>query len=314
MVHGDDYMCVGPEPELIKLREALAKTFGIKHSILGSADHLDKEGRILNRIIRVDASGWHLEADQRHGELIVKEMGLDKCKGLPTPGVDDHHDSEDVELMDWRATQFRSLAARANDLALDRPDIQYAVKELCRTMSRPTESSWRKLTRVAKYLIYRPRMVLDYLWQEEVSELSTYSDANWAGCVTTRKSTSGGVVMAGTHLIKTWSKTQSNIALSSAESEFYATLKSAQESLGIMALAQEFGVTLTTRMHVDASAALGVAQRTGLGKLRHLQTGALWLQEQELKKVVRLGKINGADNMSDIGTKKRYLGRSWKGT
>ena len=137
----------------------------------------------------------------------MKEMGLEKCKGLSTPGVDDHSDSDDVELMDWRATQFRSLAARANYLALDRPDIQYAVKELCRTMSRPTESSWRKLTRVAKYLIHRPRMVLDYLWQEEVSELSTYSDANWAGCVTTRKSTSDGAVMAGTHLIKTWSNT-----------------------------------------------------------------------------------------------------------
>ena len=70
-----------------------------------------------------------------------------------------------------------------------------------------------------------------------------------------------------------------------------------------MALAKEFGSTLTTRLNVDASAALGVAQRSGLGKLRHLQTGALWLQDQQLKKVVVLGKINGSDNASDLMTK-----------
>ena len=44
-------------------------------------------------------------------------------------------------------TTFRGLAARANYLALDRPDLQYAAKEICREMSKPQQSSLGKLRR-----------------------------------------------------------------------------------------------------------------------------------------------------------------------
>ena len=57
------------------------------------------------------------------------------------------------------------------------------------------------------------------------------------------------------------------------------------------------------RVLVDASAALGVAQRKGLGKLRHLHTGSLWIQEPELKNRIKLWKVNGSLNTSDMMTK-----------
>ena len=303
MVHGDDYLCAGPEKALMRLKAKLSEAFEIKSSAMGTAAHLDKEGKILSRIVRVTANGWEVEADQRHGELIVQEMELDKAKGLSTPGIDEPLKDDDEPLRDWRVTRYRSLAARANYLALDRPDLQFAVKEMCRSMSRPTERSWRQLTRVAKYLIAKPRMVMRFDWQEPTEIITTCSDANWAGCLHSRKSTSGGSIMTGSHLIKTWSKTQANIALSSAESDLYATLKAAQESLGVIAMAMELSQVMKARLQVDASAALGVAQRAGIGKIRHLQTGALWLQEQELRKKVKLGKIPGSDNPSDVMTK-----------
>ena len=248
-------------------------------------------------------SGWELEADQRHRELIARELGIESSKGLSTPGIDEPLKEEDVELSDWKLKAYRSLAARANYLSLDRPDIQYSVKELCRSMSRPTEGSWRKLMRVGKYLVARPRLAMRHNWQEEQQVITTSSDANWAGCLHSTKSTSGGSILVGDHLIKTWSKTQTNIALSSTESEFYSTLKAAQESIGIISLAEDFNKTMTARLQVDASAALGVAQRMGIGKIRHLQTGALWLQQQQLRNIVQLSKIPGADNTSDLMTK-----------
>ena len=52
-----------------------------------------------------------------------------------------------------------------------------------------------------------------------------------------------------------------------------------------------------------ASAALGVAQRQGLGKLRHLQTGALGIQEQHFRKPLSLNKMQGAENCSNPMTK-----------
>ena len=71
--------------------------------------------------------------------------------------------------------------------------------------------------------------------------VKTYSDADWAGCKQSRKSTTGGCIAIGTHIIKGWSKTQSLIALSSAESELYAILKASAETLGVMAMMKDLG-------------------------------------------------------------------------
>ena len=69
------------------------------------------------------------------------------------------------------------------------------------------------------------------------------------------------------------------------------------------ALTQELNLKLGIKVHVDASAALGVAQRRKLGKLGHLQTGSLWMQEQELKNRMKLNDIHGSLNISDMLTK-----------
>ena len=198
----DDYLCTGPEAALKRLKAKLSESFEIKSSIMGKAAHLDKEGKILNRIVRITSEGWEVEADQRHGELIAQELGLDKAKGLSTPGIDEPLKDDDEVLTDWRAGKYRSLAARANYLALDRADIQFSVKELCRSMSNPTEGSWRKLIRVAKYLISKPRLIMRFDWQEPIQTITACSDANWAGCLHSRKSTSGGSIQIGSHLIK----------------------------------------------------------------------------------------------------------------
>ena len=89
-------------------------------------------------------------------------------------------------------------------------------------------------------------------------ELDVYSDANWAGCRSTRKSTSGGVVCRGQHLIQAWSRTQIIIALSSSESEFLASVKASVEALGMVAMAEAFADLYQVRLNVDASAALGL--------------------------------------------------------
>ena len=86
--------------------------------------------------------------------------------------------------------------------------------------------------------------------------------------------------MNGSHLIKDYSKTQSNIALSSGEAEFYSMVGATSEALGLKAMTCDYADKLDPWLHVDASAALGVAQRTGLGKIRHLDTRVLWIQRR----------------------------------
>ena len=174
-------------------------------------------------------------------------------------------------------------------------------------MSKPTTASWAKLIRVVKYLQRSPRLVLKYDYQEPVSEVDVYSDASWAGCKATRRSTSGGIIMRRKHLLKNWSKNQTVIALSSAESEFHATIKAAVEGLGMTSMANSFGNQYKIRMHVDASAALEVIQRKGVGRIRHLHTGCLWIQEQALRNNIAFAKIIGIRKPAGLFTK--YLSR-----
>ena len=93
-------------------------------------------------------------------------------------------------------------------------------------------------------------------WQQATWIQDVFSDANWAGCKASRKSTSGGAVLLGSHCLKTWSKTQGTIAQSSAESELLGIVKAASEALGMASLAADFGIELWTRLHVDAEESL----------------------------------------------------------
>ena len=109
--------------------------------------------------------GWEYEADQRHADLIIREAGVENKSSLTHPGgdkktIDEEDDS--TELQGLEATRFRGVSAPPNYLAADRPDIQYAVKELCRRMAKPKQGDWNKLQMVARYLKSAPRCVLTY--------------------------------------------------------------------------------------------------------------------------------------------------------
>ena len=78
------------------------------------------------------------------------------------------------------------------------------------------------LTRVSRYLAGAPQFMQKFEWQTVDAEVRAYTDSDWTGDRTTLKSTSGGVVMSGSHMLKSWSSTQQLIALSSSEAELYA--------------------------------------------------------------------------------------------
>ena len=94
-------------------------------------------------------------------------------------------------LSDEQATNFRALAARANYLALDRPDVAFSCKELRRAFSKPTEDV-RALKRCVRYLVHNPRLIRHYQWGRGADCIDIYADTDFAGCRRTRRSTSGG--------------------------------------------------------------------------------------------------------------------------
>ena len=86
-------------------------------------------------------------------------------------------------------------------------------------------------------------------------------------------------------------------------------MRGATEGIGLISLAQDIGIKLDVRMHVDASAALGIIERRGVGRVRHLDVGTLWLQEQQLRRILEIRKVEGLKNPGDLFTKNLALER-----
>ena len=74
--------------------------------------------------------------------------------------------------------------------------------------------------------------------------------------------------------------------------------------MGLKTLLSEAGFKVPrARLHIDASAALGISQRKGVGRVRHLSVGVLWIQEQQLRKALEMTKRHGPRNPADVLTK-----------
>ena len=116
---------------------------------------------MLNRVVRWTNEGLEYEADPRQAERLIAECGLEGAKSVSSPGIR----STAAEVLEEKplearlVTAFRAAAARGNYLAQDRPDCQFATKEICRYMAKPTDGSWQALKRLCRYLVGLPRMV-----------------------------------------------------------------------------------------------------------------------------------------------------------
>ena len=188
-------------------------------------------------------------------------------------------EDDDELLVGKEATLYRAISARINFLSADRADLQFCSKEASLKMSSPSRSDWLKLKRIGRYLIHRGQVAHVYRWQSPSPTITVFVDSNWAGCLRTRTSTTGMAILHGAHLFRSISRARSNIALSSAEAELYAMVHGGSEGLGARAMGLDFGLDLKPNRQVDASAAIRITQRKGLGKVRHLDTQSLWIQD-----------------------------------
>ena len=112
------------------------------------------------------------------------------------PDLEEEGGGDDRVLNDAERSLFRAASARGNYLAVDRIDIVFSAKELCRRMSVPRVSDLTALRRLAKYLLGAPRLVQRFPWQSKEG-LSLFTDTDFAGCPRTRRSTNAGDFAVG---------------------------------------------------------------------------------------------------------------------
>ena len=149
-------------------------------------------------------------------------------------------------------------------------------------------------------------MVYEWQGEEEGKYLTILVDSDWAGCTSTRKSTSGGLIKIGRHVVRTWASTQATVATSSGEAELIAMYDGAARGCGMKTILNELGLAAEVamvRIGTDSSVAKSFTATRGLGKMRHLQVKLLWLQEQVRVGRIKEDKVSGLTNAADALTK-----------
>ena len=104
-------------------------------------------------------------------------------------------------------------------------------------------------------------------------------------------------------MVKHWSATQKAITLSLGEAELGGVVKGAGEGLGLQSLGQDLRIHCALEVHADSAAAIGICRRSGVGRVRHLAVGQLWVQERLRDGNFTLHKVSGPDNPADLLTK-----------
>jgi len=302
-IHMDDGHGAGTETEIRSFLKTLGSNVLLKstgpHSTGSTYSHLKRE-RIMRKSCTI------IRPAQRYTLAILALLGMENCKPVATPMVDSTAISaEDLELLGGDdARTYRSGTGIALYLSMDRPDTIYCVKELGRFLSAPCVIAMAWLRRLARYL----KGTLDYVVvlqrpQQRSKEALCCTDSNWAGCKRTRKSTSCFCSWLGGMSMEVACRTQTAIALSSAEAEYYAGVSGAAELLYLCGLAKFFGWHVDPVLKMDSSGARGIAGRQGVGKVRSLETRVLWLQQKVRERAITIGAVPGAQNPADIGTK-----------
>nr|GEU57346.1 ribonuclease H-like domain-containing protein [Tanacetum cinerariifolium] len=170
------------------------------------------------------------------------------CNPSRTPVDNESKLGADGDLV-YDLTLYRSLAGSLQYLTFTRPDISYAVQQVCLYMHDPWEPYFFAFKRVLRYV----RGTLDYrlhLFSSSTPDLVAYSDVDWAGCPTTRRSTYSYCVFLGKNLISWSSKRQLTLSRSSAEAEYRGVANLVAETCWLRNLLRELHTPLSSAILV----------------------------------------------------------------
>ena len=164
-----------------------------------------------------------------------------------------------------------------------RPDIAHAVGVLARFNANPGMEHWKALKHLCRYLQGTKDVKLCYQPDPSSPERFTaYADADYAGELDSRRSTSGMVVKMGSGAISWASKLQPVVSLSTTEAEYISATATGQEVLWLRNLFSEMGYAIEgpSTLFLDNQSAISVSRNPEHhGRMKHLDLRHYWLRD-----------------------------------
>ena len=190
-----------------------------------------------------------------------------------------------------------------------RPDIAFATGKLASFNGNPGTKHWKAVQHLFRYLRGTVDLKLTYQADKDAltSDIFTaYSDADHAGCLDTRKSTTGYALKMGTGAISWSSKKQTIVATSTTEAEYYAAVAVGQETLWMRQLLEELYIDVKgpTTIFMDNTSTMATLRNPEhFGKMKHVAVRHHWIRDEVQAKRLKVEHLPGADLPVDLLTK-----------
>ncbi|GKB91874.1 retrovirus-related pol polyprotein from transposon TNT 1-94 [Tanacetum coccineum] len=235
---------------------------------------------------------------------ILKKHGMEKGQSIGTPmatkpKLDANLSGEPIDQTDYHH-KIKSLMY----LTSSRPDIVQAVCYCARYQARLTQKHLKEIKRIFQYLRGTINMGLWYP-KDSGFELTAFSDADHAGCIDTRKSTSGGIQFLGDKLVSWMSKKQDCTAMSSAEAEYVALSASCAQVMWMRTQLKDYGFNYNKiPLYCDSQSAIAIScNPVQHSRTKHIHTRYHFIKEQVENGIIELYFVRTEYQLADMFTK-----------
>ncbi|CAL1396854.1 unnamed protein product [Linum trigynum] len=297
LIYVDDIIISGDDQDSIQsLTPVLRLSFNLKE--LGSLSYF------LGLEVDRSHSGIHV-SQRKYIVDLLEEAQMDTCEPCGTPMEQNLklRQSDGEPLAD--GTTYRSVVGSLIYLTYFRPDIAYAVQVVSQYMSSPRTSHWVAVQRILRYLKGTPNVGMFFPSGGD-STLEAYADADYAGCLDTRRSTSGWCVKLGHSFISWRCKKQDRVSKSSTEAEYRSMSEVTSEIVWLQCLLADLGVVcqVPVRLYADNTSAIRIATNPVLhDRTKHIEVHVHYIRQLVTDGVIELSYITSEDQTADLLTK-----------
>ncbi|KAI5313376.1 hypothetical protein L3X38_042550 [Prunus dulcis] len=303
LLYVDDIILTGSNADLVQsVVDNLSSVFEMKD--------MGRLAYFLGLQIAYPASRGLFVSQTKYAKDLLHKAGMQSCRACSTPCKPHNQILTDCGEQLSDPTMFRSVVGALQYLTFTRPDLAYAVNTVCQYMNNPTDVHWLLVKRILRYVQGTLSFGINFTsistrvsdpWQ-----LSAYSDADWAGDINTRRSTTGFVVFLGPNPISWQSKKQGSVSRSSTEAEYRALANTAADIAWIRQVLQDVKYFLPNPpvMYCDNLSALALSSNPVYhSRIKHLDIDYHFVREKVQKKDLLVQYVPTEEQVADVFTK-----------
>lgn len=303
-VHQGDLHVAGKEKGIVQFKQNLSKDVSLKWSSMITQgmrhSHLKCERLVLREGTR--------DLGEKRASALFGTLYMEDCNGSTTcSAITTTRSIEEQANADYVNEAETIIDRRGVGLSryprYTRCGLSFVVEELSDGLAKPMASDMARSKKLARYIEGTMDLAAWLPKPEDIWKIPAFSDSDWANDGITRKSVGAGGIKAGANVVMHYCRSQATPARSSAEALYYAMVTVASEALHTVEVVKFLsGVEPKITIFSDASGARSIAARQGVGRLRHLECGTLWLQDVFKKRDVSIQKVGTQQILADLLT------------